>query len=138
MRRQELHIEESESAVNESGDKMCECDLGSVAAARKHAFGKKGGADADPVDTADHPFVRHVDFHGMGMAHPVKIGVQLADRAAQPGCGPVRASLQGRFEFGVDSHQIVVSSNASGQGSRYVEGTERKDPATLGANPENV
>ncbi len=120
---------------------MHERDLRRVGGAAEHALTEEGAAQSDAVETADQHLVLPT-FDAVGMAAPVKLQVQPADRRVYPGVLASRrrgcAGVEHRRKGCVRTHDERLVSDGPAKPGRYVEGVQRNDATLVGLDEEDA
>src|SRR5262249_16311537 len=128
--RDELRVEQLESAGTQPRYQMHQRDFRSIAGAVKHALTKEGAAEAHPVKPA-HQGIPVVDLHSGAMADVVKLAIKGADAPVDPGPRTagrrLRAAIDDGLEIAVANDGERLCADGAGKSRRNMKAIKRND-----------
>jgi hypothetical protein len=139
MPREELGIEERESALDHTRGEMDQRHFARIALAREHALAEECSAEAHTIEPP-HQLSVPPAFDAVGVAPAMKRRIDLRDL----GVDPTVVATGSRFGAGADhlgegcigGDPETVAPDGAGKTVGDVKAIERKDAAALGRYPE--
>src|SRR4051794_29512869 len=128
MRRDELGVEQHETARDQARHKMYQRHLRGVATAMEHALAEERAAQAHPVKPAGE-LVAIPCLHAVAVSDAMQADIEVANAAVDPGVVAPRArrgaAVDHRLEGGVDGDAKCVGTDGAREPGGDAKAMER-------------